>query len=67
MCFPQAAKLYREEGQFNPHAARSQRKQAKKVQRRSISTATKASDAAEEFDFAEAFDNVAVHSDQDDE
>ncbi len=59
----QAVKLYGEEGQFNPHAARSQRKQAKKGQRRQVSLATQKA-AEEEYDFAEAFDNVAVGSDE---
>ncbi len=59
----QAVKLYAEEGQFNPHAARSQRKQAKKGQRRQVSLATQKA-AEEEYDFAEAFDNVAVGSDE---
>lgn len=59
----QAVKLYQEEGQFNPHAARSQRKQAKKGQRRQVSLATQKA-AEEEYDFAEAFDNVAVGSDE---
>lgn len=59
----QAVKLYAEEGQFNPHAARSQRKQAKKGQRRQVSLATQKA-AEEEYDFAEAFDNVAVRSDE---
>ena len=59
----QAIKLYQEEGQYNPHAARSQRKQAKKGQRRQVSLATQKA-AEEEFDFAEAFDNVAVGSDE---
>ena len=60
----QAAKLYQEEGQFNPHAARALRKQAKKGQRRRISLVTQKA-AEEEYDFAEAFDNVAVGSDED--
>ena len=59
----QAVKLYQEEGQFNPHAARSQRKQAKKGQRRQVSLATRKA-AEEEYDFAEAFDNVAVGLDE---
>lgn len=64
MLLQQAAKLYQEEGQFNPHAARAQRKQAKKGQRRRVSLATQKA-AEEEYDFAEAFDNVAVGSDED--
>ena len=59
----QAAKLYQEEGQFNPHAARSKRKQAKKSERRHVSLATKQA-ADEAYDFAEAFYNVAVGSDE---
>jgi hypothetical protein len=53
----QAAKLYTELGQFNPNAARAQRRQAKKYRVRRISTKTQAS-AWDDFDFKEAFSNV---------
>ncbi len=61
----QAAKLYAEEGQFNPHEARAQRKQQKKTRRRTVSTAGKGSAASDEYDFAEAFHTVNVGSDED--
>lgn len=60
----QAGKLYVESGQFNPHAARSQRKQAKKLQRKQVSTQ---SGAGDDFDFAEAFQEVHVGSDEENE
>ncbi len=62
----QAAKLYTETGQFNPHAARAQRKQARKLQRRRVDTRSSGG-AADDFDFAEAFLEVAVNSDDEDE
>ncbi|BDA47679.1 Guanine nucleotide-binding protein-like 3 homolog [Coccomyxa sp. Obi] len=61
----QAAKLYAEEGQFNPHEARAQRKQQKKTRRRTVSTAGRGSAASDEYDFAEAFHGVNVGSDED--
>lgn len=66
VCLPvQAAKLYAEEGQINPHEARAQRKQQKKSRRRTVSTAGKGSAASDEYDFAEAFHSVNVGSDED--
>ncbi len=62
----QAAKLYTEAGQFNPHAARTQRKQARKLQRRRVDTRSSGG-AADDFDFAEAFQEVAVHSEDEEE
>ncbi len=59
MSHTQAAKLYTGEGQFNPHEARAQRKQQKKLRRRTVSTGA----AADEYDFADAFDSVNVGSD----
>lgn len=53
----QAAKLYSEEGQLNPHSARAQRKQAKKQRVRKISTKAAAGD---DFDFKEAFSKVEL-------